>query len=272
MERDMRSGRIDQKAAAIPKVLSTFLKLEHKELDGRKVWILQPKTNGSNEVILYLHGGAYIHNIFKQHWHLLAKLIKKTRATFVVPDYPLAPQFNCTQTLSFVHRVYQSLLDQYPASHISFAGDSAGAGLALALAQNLRDDGLALPKQLILLSPWLDVSMSNSEIHRVDKHDKLLGIKGLQLAGKAYAGDLDIKDPRVSPIYGKFHQLPRISIFIGTHDLFIPDCRKLTRLLEEAETPCHFYEYPRMMHVWPIMPALKEAQHSINQLADLIQS
>jgi acetyl esterase/lipase len=74
--------------------------------------------------------------------------------------------------------------------------------------------------------------MTNPDILAVDKYDKLLCIKGLQLAGEAYADKLDLKDYRVSPIYGDLNQLPKISIFIGTHDLFIADSRKLKSKLD----------------------------------------
>ncbi len=270
IEKDITSGEIKQEAAPIPKTLSKNFQIDLEEINGRKVWTLRPKQNGSDQVILYIHGGAYIYNIYKEHWQLIEQLLEKIGATIVVPDYPLSPKFNCTEVFEFMHTVYQKLLDKFASGNISFMGDSAGGGLAFAFAQNLRNEGYPLPQQLILLSPWLDVTMTNPDILAVDKYDKLLSIKGLQLAGEAYADKLDLKDYRVSPIYGDLNQLPKISIFIGTHDLFIADSRKLKSKLESANILFNYFEYSKMMHVWIIISVLKEAKNSINQIVKLI--
>lgn len=270
IEKDIKNGNVNQEAAAFPKSLLKNLQMDLEQINGRKVWTVKPRQRGSDQVILYLHGGAYIYNIFKEHWQFIEKLINKTGATVVVPDYPLSPQFNGAQVLSYMNTVYQALLKKFTVNSISFIGDSAGGGLALAFAQSLKNESQPLPKQLILLSPWLDVTMSNPDILAVDKYDKILGVKGLQLAGEAYAGNLDPKDYRISPIYGEFNSLPKFSIFIGTHDLLIADSRKLKLMLESANISFNYFEYPKMMHVWTIISALKEAKHSLNQIAKLI--
>ena len=149
-------------------------------------------------------------------------------------------------------------------------GDSAGGGLSIAFTQKLRDEKQPKPRQLILLSPWLDVTMSNPTMLDVDKHDKVLSIRGLQLAGKAYAGKLDLKDYRASPIYGNLYDLPRISIFISTYDVFIADARILKSKLESEGVKFNYYEYPKLMHDWIIITALKESKHSIGQIGKLI--
>jgi acetyl esterase/lipase len=270
IEKDMTSGNINQEAAPFPKSFMNRFQIDSEAVMGRKVWTVRPKQNLSAKVILYLHGGAYIYNIQKVHWQFIEKLLKNTGVTIVVPDYPLAPQFISAQVFSFMHTVYDRLIANFPPDSISFMGDSAGAGLALALCQSLRNEGYTLPQQMLLLSPWLDISMRNPDIPAVDSHDKILGVRGLQLAGESYAGDLDLKDYRVSPLYGDFSQLPKLSIFIGTHDLFIADARKLKSKLEAENISFNYYEYPRMMHVWTIIPGLPEAIHSIGQIIKLI--
>lgn len=272
IEKDIRRGKIKQEPASVPKSLSTNFRVDLEKINGRKVWTVKPNQNSSEQVILYIHGGAYIYNIYKQHWQLIEQLLEKTGATIVVPDYPLSPKFNCTEVFVFMHTLYQRLLEIIPSRNISFMGDSAGGGLAFALAQNLKNGDYPLPKQMILLSPWLDVTMTNPDILAVDKYDKLLGIKGLQLAGEAYADKLDLKDYRVSPINGDLNQLPKISIFIGTHDLFIADSRKLKSKLESANILFNYFEYSKMMHVWTIFSALKEAKHSVNEIVKLVNN
>ena len=149
-------------------------------------------------------------------------------------------------------------------------GESAGGGLALGFAMWLREHEKSQPEQLILLAPWLDVTMVNPNLSIIDKDDKILGIKGLQLAGKSYAGNLNTKDYRVSPIYGKFNDLAKISIFVGTHDLLCADSRLLKDKMRKNNTIFKYYEYPKMFHVWILVKKLKEANVAIEQIVNLI--
>jgi len=98
-------------------------------------------------------------NTQKQHWLFINQILLQTKATIVVPDYPLAPQSNCKDVFNFMDTLYLTLLNKYKNQSIHFMGDSAGGGLALGFAKKLRTNQLKLPKQLILFSPWLDVTM-----------------------------------------------------------------------------------------------------------------
>lgn len=151
-------------------------------------------------------------------------------------------------------------------------GESAGGGLALGYAMSLRDEKKLQPNQLILLAPWLDVTMSNPDILEIDKNDKILGIKGLQMAGKSYAGQLETDNYKVSPIYGELSDLPKISIFVGTHDLFVADSRKLKNKAISLDIPMNFFEYPKMFHVWILANKLKEAKFAMDQIKSLVLS
>ena len=114
--------------------------------------------------------------------------------------------------------------------------------------------------------------MSNEDIFEIDKNDKILGIEPLQIAGKTFAGNLDLKDYRVSPIYGNLSKLGQLSVFIGTHDLLIADCRKLKRLAEASNISINYFEYPKMFHGWFILRNMKESKVAINQICALIKN
>jgi acetyl esterase/lipase len=96
----------------------------------------------------------------------------------------------------------------------------------------------------------------------------MLGINGLQLAGASYAGELDVQDYRVSPLFGEMIGLPEISIFTGTHDLLHVDARELRTKLESEGISYKYYEYPGMVHDWFIFPPLRESGYSIRQLCE----
>ncbi len=238
--------------------------------NGRKVWTVAPKANKNDVVILYLHGGAYTANISRLHWDLIGQLVRTTNATIVVPDYPLAPECTCEETYDFMDKLYTGLRETYPTQRIVFMGDSAGGGLALGFAQQLRNEHKKQPEQLILFSPWLDVSMRNPGLSLIENKDKILSINGLRYAGQQYAGALDLKDYRVSPLYGTLSGLCKISIFIGTNDLLYVDAQECKLRMKNLSSPFHYFEYPQMFHVWMIVSALKESKDVLDKVHNLI--
>lgn len=271
-EKEMTSLKIPQKADTIPRSLRRAFIVTETLLRGRPVWRISPGEQGTGTVIFYIHGGGYIHNITGFHWSLIRKLAESTGADIAVPDYPLAPEAEYTEVYEYIEAAYSGLTGKTSPGNIIFMGDSAGAGLALGFAQKLRSEHRPQPAQIILLSPWLDVTMSNPDIAGTDDKDKMLGIKGLQMAGRSYAGNQDTRHYQISPIYGDFRGLGRISVFIGTHDLFIGDCRKLRQMMADRNIPLNYFEYPKMFHVWIAVTFLKEAKSAVGQIAELLRS
>lgn len=270
METKIANNTYCKKPASIPKSFLKKFSIEVEKYNNRKVWAISPKNTASNTVILFLHGGAYYANISRMHWMLVGKLIDRTNATIIVPDYPLAPEFTCEDTYLFLDMVYANLISNHPDKKIVFMGDSAGGGLALGFAQKIRNEGIKQAPAIVLFSPWLDISLTNPEIAMFDKHDKILNVTGLKIAGKNYAGNMDNKNYRVSPIYGDFSDLGRISIFTGTKEIFIADARKLQQSLNDQNITLNYFEYPGMFHDWVLVSNLSETKDVMNKVAETI--
>ena len=273
IERHIRKQKYKDRPRRPSRSIARRYALQVDSLEHRAIWTIQPKSVAPQApVILYLHGGGYIHNILSFHWSFLKRLEAATGAIIVVPDYPLAPQANPKAVYDFALRVYADILAKYPNRKVIFMGDSAGGGLSLGLAQTLRDEGRKGPDQIILLSPWLDVTSSQPEALAVAPKDRMLDIKGLREAGKIYAQDYALQSPQVSPIFGQMQGLGQISIFIGTHDVFVADCRALQRRLTAEGIGHHYFEYPKMFHVWVAVVSLPEAKSAIAQIAELVRA
>jgi len=270
MEKNIINNTFNKEAATIPASINRKLNLKTEDITGRKVWTLSPKGIPTTTVVLFLHGGAYYANITRMHWRFIEQLVSSTQASFIVPDYPLAPESSCLITYQFLENVYKQLIAGYSTATIVFMGDSAGGGLALGFAQKLRSENIQQPKRIILFSPWLDVSMTNPDIPLYDPRDKILSVNGLKIAGAQYAGELALNDYRVSPIHGTFTQLGRISLFIGTNDILLADARKLKQLLEQQELDFDYYEYPGLFHDWVIISHLKETREVIQKINEIM--
>jgi acetyl esterase/lipase len=269
-ERKMITNGFAKEPAKIPKSLLKKFNVQEAEQNGRKVWTISPIDSKSDLIILYLHGGAYMGNLIKEHWSLIKELISKTGATIIIPDYPLVPDASCKETYDFIESLFTRLITDYSAKRIVLMGDSAGGGLALGFTQQLRDENKKQPDQIIIFSPWLDVAMCNPILERLDKSDNLLSIAGLKSAGQKYAGNLDLKDFRVSPVYGDLTGICRISVFTGTKDILNADAKKLKQLMKAQNINFNYFEYPGMFHDWVIITSLKESRDVIEKVIKLV--
>ncbi len=206
------------------------------------------------QTVFYFHGGAYINQPNAQQTTMAAHTAKETGAEVILMVYPKEPVYTCTDAYDLCLSYYRTFLRENDCGKIVFMGDSAGGGLALGLAEVLRDEGDTCPEELILISPWTDLTMSNEELKDYVDLDPMLGIDGLRRMGEVWAGDLPVTDPRVSPIFGELAGLPPVTLTTGTWEVLYPDTMRLAEKLEVAGVPCRLIIGERMIHCYPICP------------------
>ncbi|SPM39449.1 Acetyl esterase/lipase [Mycobacterium numidiamassiliense] len=210
--------------------------------------------------VVYIHGGAYVNQIERAHWKLVCAIADATRRPVHVPLYGLAPQHCAEEAIALLGTVMGRAAQQGP---IYIAGDSSGAGLALAATQTVIVDGATPPLGLTLISPWLDIALTNPAIATIAKRDPWLAVPGLRECGRVWARHLPPEDNRVSPIYGELHNLPPIDLYVGDRDIFVADCRQLRDSIGKDRITYH--EHPGAIHVYPLLPVpeAKPARHAL---------
>ncbi|MBK8470534.1 MAG: alpha/beta hydrolase [Candidatus Phosphoribacter sp.] len=224
--------------------------------------------------VVYFHGGGYVGEIDPNHWSVCRRIATLTPARVVVPIYPVAPGTTAEVTVPTAAAIAadviaDAILGGGDASLVTLMGDSAGGGLALAVAQALRDEQIAAPR-LVLIAPWVDATMTHSDIDVVGARDPMLSIPRLTRAGELYAGHLAVSDPRVSPINGSMTGLGPMTIFAGTRDLLLPDARRLRDAAREAGVAVEYHEGEGLIHVFPILP-LPEARQARRAIVGAIR-
>lgn len=209
----------------------------------------------SGTVVIYLHGGSFFREISWWHWRFIRRLVAAGHRV-EVPIYPLAPRYTYRDAHPYLVEVYRGVLADFDPARVVVAGDSAGGTLALTLAQSLAGAGLPAPARLILLSPCLDMRLSNPEIDRIESADPWLARPGLLEAGRVWAGGDDLGLPELSPLNGPLDGLPPTDVFMGTHDILHPDARLFA---ERAGSPVRFTEVAGAFHVYPLVPVPEAA-------------
>ena len=224
--------------------------LEEYRVGGMQVFEADAEDD-TKPVMLYIHGGAYCHNFTKHHWNAMAEWAKETGCGIVAPNYPLLPLHTATEAHPLMMQLYISLLERFDAGRIVIAGDSAGGGFSLALAQEIRDAALPIPAHLFLIAPWVDMMGGDASIQ---KYDNWLMVDTLPRFGQDWAEGLDIQDPMVSPLYGDMHGLPPTDLYAGTWDVLYTDVFKTFEKMEAAGMVVRLHVGDKMPHVYPILP------------------
>lgn len=245
-------------------------RISERKVFGHTVWTIAPVEHPGSHHILFLHGGAYVNGMIRKYWRFLDRLVGELRCTVIAPEHPLAPEFHADDVNALVMTLYRETGASAGGANLTVIGASSGGGIALAIAQQARALGIAEPARIILLSPWLDASLSNPGVPLVDPLDPVLDAEGLRDAGRLYAGDHELTDPLVSPLYGPLEGLPPVTLFIGTHDVMLPDCRKFRDLAQAAGVEVDYREYDGMVHEWPLLP-LPEGEAALAALIDVIR-
>ncbi len=241
-------------------------KVKSKEMFGCQMVIFNESTTTDN-LIIYLHGGAYVSEIVLPHIMFCDNLAEKTNSTVFAPLYPLAPNHTCEETYPIVENLYELLLKfEKP---ITVMGDSAGGGLSAAFCEYLAAKQMAQPEHLILISPWVDVSMSG-DYGEYDDLDPMLGVDGLREMGETWAGSFDSKDYRVSPLFGDVENLPQTTIFVGTHEIFYPDIVEFFDKLNDSDVDVELNIGEGMTHVYPLYPGVPEAKEAFKYIVEII--
>ena len=166
---------------------------------------ITPKNVDPEHAILYLHGGGYTICSPATHRNLAGRIAKVTQAYTLVPDYRLAPEHPFPAALNDTLACWDWLLAQgYREADISVGGDSAGGGLALALALELKGASRPMPSSIFLLSPWVNLSQAGD-------------------FARLYLPEGDLRDPLVSPLFGDLRGLPPVLIHAGGDDFLLQD-------------------------------------------------
>ncbi|NNH70751.1 alpha/beta hydrolase fold domain-containing protein [Nocardia uniformis] len=219
---------------------------------GWPVYTVAPKSGRARGCVVYTHGGAWVNEIAPQHWSLAADIAALAGTTVVVPIYPLVPFGTAGQVIPAIADLV--LANRSRHGDVCLGGDSAGGQIALSTAVALRDEHRITLPRTVLISPSLDLSMSNPEMDVVQPSDPWLGKPGARVLIDAWRADLPLSDPRVSPLAADLAGLGPLTIFCGTRDILVPDTRLLVEKARTAGVDVDYHEQHGLVHVYPLTP------------------
>lgn len=261
--REILDGRRPD-ASAPPAAAVRGFDVTRDDTAGFPVWSLTVAGATPDRTVFYLHGGGYVGDVDRYHWRYVTQLARRLGVRVVVPAYPLAPEHTWRDALPPLVDLFEQVAIASPRG-VVLMGDSAGGGLALALAHQVVRRPGPQPTSLVLVSPWVDLASSTAGTQEAARRDPWLKLSKMDLYARWWAGEDDLSRAEVSPLHGDQAGLPPTLVFCGTLDTLWPQVAAFVREARSAGVPVTYHEERDLLHVYPILP-VPEAGTAMEQL------
>ncbi len=210
----------------------------------------------TDDVVLYLHGGAYALGTAASSVGLVGDLVRRANARGITVDYRLAPESPFPAAIEDAVAAYEALLSVTESGRIALVGESAGGGLVLATLLALRDRNLPMPSAAAVFSPWADLTLSGTTIESRADIDPALTVAGLRTRAVDYVGSSDPSDPLLSPVHADFTGLPPLLVQAGSDEILLDDAIRVAAAAARADVEISMQITPGVPHVFQAFAAI----------------
>lgn len=267
-----RRQRLDAIGSIYP--IASDISLESGSIEGVPVeWSLAPGSDASR-VLLFFHGGGYSSGSIASHRGMAAEAGRAAGARTLAVGYRLAPEHPFPAALEDALAAYAFLLNRgIEPQRIALGGDSAGAGLSLALLTSLRDSNRPLPGCAWLVSPWVDLEMTGESLLTKADVDPLIQKPYLEELAAAYIGGRDPANPLISPLRANLAGLPPLLVQVGSAETLLDDAVRIASRAGAADVPVTLEIWPHMIHAWHLWAAvLEDGAHALEGAGRFIRA
>ena len=259
-------------ALAVPPGYSVESVRNEQGLEFDVADLVRPAVGRPAVIVLYLHGGGYLFGSPKTHRQVLIAMAKAFQAPAYGLDYRLAPEHPFPAAVEDAAKAYQWLLTRHPQADLVLAGDSAGAGLAIATAVGVRDAGLKPPRAIVAFSPYADLAVTGASVEANARSCAMFTPRGVREAAAMYLAGADARDPRASPLYADLAGLPPMLLFASRHEILRDDTLRLAERASAAGVTVRLVVRDRLPHVWPVfvtlLPEARDAFATVTAFAN----
>jgi acetyl esterase/lipase len=241
----------EQVHADTVKMLAHFnLTMTEQTIAGVHCYVLVPAASAlrKDELLMHVHGGAYTAGAGESGVMEAILIAGATGIKTVSVDYRMPPDHPFPAPLDDAVAVWKSLTQQAGHTRIGLFGTSTGGAMVLSLTQRAIAEHLRVPDAVFAGTPWSDLSETGDSYYVNRYADPMVYKGGLSVSALQYAHGLDLKDPRLSPVYGSFAGFPPTLLIAGTRDLFLSNTARVDRKLRDAGARVDLVIYEGQSH------------------------
>jgi epsilon-lactone hydrolase len=228
-------------------------KVDFREIEvaGQPAMWVEPHSADTDQVLFYLPGGGFVGGSIFTHRKLVGHLAKAAGMRALLVSYPRTPEHQYPTQLDHVVAAYRWLLENdAEASNVVIAGDSAAATPVLGTLLTCRAEGVAMPAAGFLVSPWVDMTVSNQSYDLNAERDAYFFKHLVTGLASLYLGDTDPRDPLASPAFADLSGLPPLYIQVGGDETLLDDAKNLAASAEDAGVDVKLDVFPDQQHTF----------------------
>lgn len=263
-------ARMEREAAILPMPAGAGL----REAPLGSVPTLRHDGPEAGPVLFWLHGGAYCLGSGLTHGMMAAALAVRIGAGALAPEYRLAPEHVFPAAVEDARAAWDALrVEGVAASRIVLGGDSAGGGLAFALLHELIAAGEALPAAVVAFSPWVDLTGFSESLRTLAWRDALIPVRRFDEIRELYLGGADPRDPRASPVFGRFEGAPPVFLQSSRAEVLRDDARIMAGRLRADGVAVTHDEWAGTPHVWQLYQGrVPESDAALDRAAAFVRA
>ena len=247
------------------------------QVEGVPVYWISPldlAPEMADQLFIYVHGGAYVFGGGEGGALEAAGISATTGIPTISIDYRMPPDHPHPAAVDDVEKVYRALLQDHDPTKMALGGTSAGGGLTMASIHRFKDRSLPLPAAIYLGTPWADLTKTSDTLYTMEGVDRILGTHDgiLKAAAQLYAGETDLKDPLVSPVYGDFSDFPPAYLVTGTRDMLLSDTARVAQKMRVAGTEVDLIVFEGLSHAeYALVADSPESRQAYQGLAEFLR-
>jgi monoterpene epsilon-lactone hydrolase len=253
--------------AAMTRILGRPKGIERSEIWAGELPMKRFRRSGGDTVgaidpagrnaVLYIHGGGFEIGGGEMYVGFASRIAAVTGADVYLPDYRLSPEHPQPAPTDDAFAAYRAILELgYDPGRIAVIGDSAGGAISVSTVRSLRDMGLPGPAAMVLISPWLDLSLSGASIDLVGRRDPMLRRRWLEGAARGHAAGLHLDDPRISPLFSDLRRLPPTLVQVGTDEILLDDSTRFADRASAAGVEVELQRFDGLFHDFQVFARL----------------
>ncbi len=240
-------------------------------------WIGRPEFRTVRRGV-YLHGGGFLAGGIRVYAGLVSRIADATHSWIFLSNYPLAPEqvypaAHLAAVDACLYAKRHGPFETANCEHLFVAGDSCGAGLAMATAMHLRDnESSRVLNAVIGLSATLDLTASSEAYARCATSDFFVSATLTRQCAEGYAPGINPKEPRLSPLFGSFARLPPVLLQVSEHEAVCDDSARAAHEIRKSGGKVELQQWPNMPHVWHLFAgSLPEADDAVAKMATFVE-
>lgn len=251
----------------LPAALPRGLRVEPSRAPALPGEWLVPRGAQGDGAVLFLHGGGYFGGSVRSHRPLAAWLAREAGVRVFSLEYRLAPEHPFPAALDDARTAVGAILAEGIApARLALAGDSAGAGLALATLLARRDAHAPPLAGAVLFCPLTDLAGTGESLVRNAHADAVLGTRHRARTAAMYAGAHPVEHPLISPHYASLAALPPLFVQASRHEALWDDARRLAERARAAGVAVTLDAEDGLAHDWQVsVPWTPESRRSVRR-------